>query len=74
MACAATSFATTSGSAPIASPSLLGPAPSTLAELEQAAVAAALRQTGGKIRRAAAALGIPKSTLSDRIRRHGLYA
>ncbi|MCS6912835.1 MAG: sigma 54-interacting transcriptional regulator [Myxococcales bacterium] len=43
-----------------------------LADLERAAIMEALRQTGNNRRAAAALLGLPKSTLHDRLRRMGL--
>jgi DNA-binding NtrC family response regulator len=43
-----------------------------LAEIERDAIEAALRQCHGNINRAAALLGIPKSTLYDRVRRYGI--
>ena len=43
-----------------------------LAEAERRAIADALRATGGNKRRAAALLGIARSTLLDKVRRLGL--
>ena len=47
-------------------------APPPLAEVERRAVAAALAHTAGNRRQAAALLGIARSTLQEKLRRHGL--
>ena len=44
----------------------------TLRELEKAALEAALRRTGGNVKAAAAALGIDRSTIYDKLHRHGI--
>jgi DNA-binding NtrC family response regulator len=43
-----------------------------LDEVEREVIAVALKRAGGNRRAAAAALGVPKSTLCDRVRRYGL--
>jgi DNA-binding NtrC family response regulator len=48
------------------------PGHGTLAEMERAAIAAALARTGGNRRQAARLLGLPRTTLCDRARRLGL--
>src|SRR5688500_3242756 len=47
-------------------------APPPLAEVERRAVVAALAHTAGNRRQAAALLGIARSTLQEKLRRHGL--
>jgi DNA-binding NtrC family response regulator len=48
------------------------PAGLTLAEMERCAIAAALKRSGGNIKETAAALGIDRSTLYDKIRKYGI--
>jgi transcriptional regulator with PAS, ATPase and Fis domain len=60
---------TTVGAAPPASPE---PAGRTLRSLEGEHVRAALRESGGNVTRAAAALGIHRSTLYEKLREHGI--
>jgi DNA-binding NtrC family response regulator len=48
------------------------PAGRRLDEVQRALIAGALREHNGNRRAAAASLGIPKSTLCDRVRRYGL--
>jgi DNA-binding NtrC family response regulator len=52
--------------------SLGGPAVLPLDEAERRAIAAALRETGGNKVRAAALLGIARSTLTEKVRKLGL--
>ena len=51
---------------------LLGAGDLTLAEIERRAIVAALARTAGNVRQAAAALGIDRSTLYDKLRRYGI--
>ena len=44
----------------------------TLQELERQAIAAAIQRTGGNIKEAAAALGIDRSTLYEKIKRYDI--
>lgn len=48
------------------------PAARTLDEIIDAAIVARLIECGGNIRAAARSLGVPKSTLADRVRKRGL--
>ena len=64
-----------SGSPPFASsdgPATAQPLAGTVEAFERALIADALRRHGGSLARSAEALGVAKTTLHDKIRKHGL--